>query len=310
MKKYIEKVLLFFIIILVIDFAYGCVFDYMSSHLKGGSSKRIYDLCMTEKHDIIILGSSRARHHYIPQILEDSLNLECYNGGVDGHGIILMNGIVELMTQRYTPKLIIYDIENAFDINVYQSDNNCLRYIKPLRPYFRNEKISDIIGSISKKEYIYVHSGFYRYNSIGISVLKDFLFSDVEGSTKGYSPLYGCQINETQPVSSNENIVVDSVKYNCFTRFVDNMQEKGIPLIVVASPKYKKDFSDLFPLVEYCKSQNITFLNYYNHEHFMNNCSLFKESMHLNDSGAIVFSKKVASDLTSLNVLKASSTIK
>ena len=284
-------------IMIIIDQLYGYTLDYMHSNSKSGSNKEMYDLCMNDKYDIIILGSSRARHHYIPQIIEDSLSMSCYNGGLDGNGIILMSGITELILQRYNPKLIIYDIENAFDINEYLPDNKCLRYIKPLKPFFRNDSIGNLIKTISDDEYIYIHSGLYRYNSIFISVFKDFLINNKQPTKKGYSPLYGCMKKDVKVKDADGKVVVDSLKYNSFTKFVDRISEKKILLIVVASPKYKKDFADLIPLVEYCKKKNIPFVDYYNHDYFMANNSLFKEPMHLNDDGARKFTQYLVSDL-------------
>lgn len=42
--------------------------------------------------DIIILGSSSATHHYVLQIIEDSLGLSCYNCGEEGNGVVLAYG--------------------------------------------------------------------------------------------------------------------------------------------------------------------------------------------------------------------------
>ena len=62
-KKYLIRILLFFVIIVLIDICFGKAFDYMVSHANGGDTKATYDLLMKDQYDIIILGSSRATHH-------------------------------------------------------------------------------------------------------------------------------------------------------------------------------------------------------------------------------------------------------
>ena len=59
---------------------------------------------------ILIMGNSRAQHHYDPRIISDSLKMSCYNLGIDGgHSILLPNVLTEIILKRYTPKIIIVE---------------------------------------------------------------------------------------------------------------------------------------------------------------------------------------------------------
>ena len=64
--------------------------DYMYFHAKGSSIREMNDVCLDNQYDVLIMGSSRAHHHYVPEIISDSLGLSCYNTGKDGNGIILV----------------------------------------------------------------------------------------------------------------------------------------------------------------------------------------------------------------------------
>ena len=86
MKSFIIKILLFFAIVAVIDLCVGFIGDYLQAHAKGGITKQTNDLVMTDAHDVIIFGSSRARNHYDAPYLTDSLGLDVYNAGYDGNG--------------------------------------------------------------------------------------------------------------------------------------------------------------------------------------------------------------------------------
>lgn len=81
MKKFIFNILVFFGIIVLIDCGISVLGGYLQNHAKGGSTKKLDDLVMKDKHDIIILGSSRAVVHYDTPFISDSLNLDAYNAG-------------------------------------------------------------------------------------------------------------------------------------------------------------------------------------------------------------------------------------
>ena len=94
-------------------------------------NRRIYktDNFISDEVDanILIFGSSRAAHHYVPSILSDSLDMSCYNCGLDGNGIIYGYGKLKTITARYYPKIVILDIQPTFDLF---TNDNC-KYLAP-----------------------------------------------------------------------------------------------------------------------------------------------------------------------------------
>ena len=297
MKKYIGYIVLLFAIVLAIDFGFGKVCDYLNAHAKGGATKQMYDLCMKDQYDILIMGSSRAHHHYVPQIMEDSLGMSCYNAGVDGNGIILMTGIYRMITQRYQPKLIIYDVEQAFDLFLYKADNNCTRYLAAQKPFYNQPGISQIFKDVSKEEYYKAHSGLCRYNSVSIPLFIDYLsFRPMD--SKGYSPMNGKMEKEPEKRDTKGSPVIDSLKLQYMYDFIKDVSEKGIPLIIVVSPKYGVvDSCDFEPIKELCDAYHVPFVDYYADQEFMTHKEWFKEPMHLNDEGARRFTERLVGEI-------------
>lgn len=294
MKKYIAYIISFFVIVLIIDVGFGKMCDYMNAHSKGGLSKQTYDLCMKDQYDILIMGSSRAHHHYDPQIIEDSLGMSCYNAGCDGNGIILMYGIYQMIINRYKPNLIIYDVEQAFDLYEYKNDNNRTRYLALLKPYHDQIGIDQVFKDVSEKEYYKTYSGFCRYNSVSISLLIDYL-KKRHIDEKGYSPLSG-EIKTEPEKQAPIPQVIDSVKLNYMQKFISDVVSREIPLIIVASPKYGvTNSNDLQPIKSICDKYNVPFADYYADSVFMAHKEWFKEPMHLNNVGARVFTERICS---------------
>jgi hypothetical protein len=68
MKKFLIRICIFTFIIVFVDTFIGFVSEYLREHAKGGSTANNYYIAENCTDDIIILGSSRSTHHYIPKI--------------------------------------------------------------------------------------------------------------------------------------------------------------------------------------------------------------------------------------------------
>ena len=294
MKRYILNILLFFSIVVAIDFCIGLIGDYLQANAKGGDTRKLNDLVMNDRHDIIILGSSRARHHYDTPYLSDTLGLDVYNAGYDGNGVVLAYGLLDMILARYQPKLVIFDVEPSFDISVYSGDNNHKRYISLLKPYYSKSRVREVIKDVSYEEWYKVHFGMLRYNSSLISLIADYLRSDNRSVPDyGYEPLVGCYDGEPR-ISTGINDPEDSFKLKYIGELIDLAQSHDVPIVFVASPQYGKNLSSVLqPAAEICKEKNVAFLNYYEDSTFMKHKDWFKEPMHLNFEGARLFSSVI-----------------
>lgn len=291
MKKFIVNILVFFAIVAAIDFGIGYMGDYLTSHVRSGDTKRTYDLAMQDCHDVLILGSSRARHHYDTPFLSDTLGLDVYNAGYDGNGVVLAYGLLEMVLERYEPKLILYDVEPSFDIVVYEADNNHKRYVSRLKPYYRHKAVGSIIADVSIEEWYKVHSGMIRYN---MSLLTMYLdnFRPSKDTRKGFSPLYGEYDRESE--SNGGKSELDQFKLSYIEKIITLANSKNIPIAFVASPKYSQIESVVLrPVKEMCTKYGVDFFDYYADPSFQRK-EWFKEPMHLNVDGAKAFSRVIA----------------
>ena len=85
--------------------------------------------------DVVVIGSSKASHHYVPQMLEDSLGMTAYNCGQDGCFFLYQNCIINMILDRYMPKTIIWDIQpSSFVSKDLSSEYQNIRYLSPYYP--------------------------------------------------------------------------------------------------------------------------------------------------------------------------------
>ena len=111
MKRFVIRLIVFLIIMFILDRGFGFTMAYLQNHAKGGYIGHHNYILNNSNEDVLIFGSSRAIHHYNPQVLLDSIGMSCYNCGQDGNGIVLFYGWWHLMKNRHQPKMIIYDVK-------------------------------------------------------------------------------------------------------------------------------------------------------------------------------------------------------
>ena len=236
MKKFIINILIFFGIVAAVDAAAGKVFGYVQSSKAKGRTGVEYHVCKALDEDVLIMGSSRASHHYVPQVLEDSLGLSCFNGGQDGNGIVMQYGRWKMISGHKVPKLIIYDIEPSFDM--VENDNE--RYIDRLKPYANDKAVNSYISSIFPMERFKLASQMYRYNYKFLEMLSDCVVSSV--IPNGYIPLKGHIRQEVMAVRPGEEAAaptLDGVKLGYLEKLIAEVQESGSKIVLVQSPYWK-----------------------------------------------------------------------
>ena len=130
---------------IVIDCVIGTMFSTLLAKAKGGNNARNNYINDYTTQDILIFGSSRAIHHYHPTIISDSTDMTCYNCGQDGNGVILNYGRLLMIGKRYKPKMIIYDVQNTFDLTAGE-DNH--KYLAWLKAYYDHEGVDNIFDSV------------------------------------------------------------------------------------------------------------------------------------------------------------------
>ncbi|MBO2523020.1 MAG: hypothetical protein CW336_04065 [Bacteroidetes bacterium] len=305
MKCFIYKIILFFILVSLLDICVGLLGDYLQSHAKGGSTRDINDLVINDCHDILIFGSSRASHHYDSPFLSDTLALDVYNAGFDGNGVVLAYPILLNILERCEPQMVIYDITNSFDIVRNSADDNNIRYLSNLKPYYKIPVVKEVIQSISSKDYLKMYSAMYRYNSNIPTMFVDNL-KYRSNRNKGYSPLYGNYDNfEIHSTVTKQEYAIDSLKIYWLERLASLKNDKNLRMVWVISPYFTPSVVDdksLSIVNELASNYNIPLWNYYNDTSFVRKSELFVDASHLNNVGSREFSRIVASEITnSLN---------
>ena len=294
MRKFIQKVLIFLSIILVVDVGIGYMLGYLARNPKGGDNARNNYICDSTHEDILIFGSSRALHHYNPMVFEDTLQMSCYNCGQDGNGVILNYGRLRLITKRYQPTIIICDI--APDYDLHECDNN--QFLGWLRGSYDRDSIAEIFKSVDNNERIKMCSQLYRHNSRFIQVLGDYIHPMQRDAHQGFRPLMGeldtMKLRDEKEIS--KVMEVDSLKVFYLNQMISLCHHSKL-FFVISPIWYRQEPSTLEPIRDICRLNDIPLLDFSVSPKYVHHNEFFKDGSHLNERGAEEFSKDVAREI-------------
>lgn len=246
--------------------------------------------------DVVVIGSSKASHHYVPQMLEDSLGMTAYNCGQDGCFFLYQNCIINMILDRYTPNTIIWDIQpSSFVSKELSSEYQNIRY---LSPYYPNNSWAKLyINSESPKMRFKMMSRMFAYNSKLLNYIFPLVTHRSE-TEKGYIPLaingykypeFKKEINERDSLNEDYFSLLDKTIRRC--------DGAGVDLRIYVSPEYSEKASITIRAAEeignLAKRNDIFFCNVLSERIFLDDATYFKDASHMNDKGARMFTNMV-----------------
>jgi len=253
------------------------------------------------KEDILIFGSSRAQHHYIPDTITKYTGMSAYNCGVGGQGLAFSYIQIHETLKRYKPKLIILDLSPNILFDPLSDQK-----LKVLLPYYNKDSvIENILTNGSLFEKFKFSFRIYPYNGTAFNIMRAYLHYN-QDLYKGYIPLQG--IIDTNAIKearyTHDQLLNFPNKQNAFiNRIINECKQNNVGLIFVVSPIYatgkdEKKIIDNIKKLSACHS--IEFENFSDDLEFKENRTFFKDSHHLNAKGASYFSEFLSQKLRNI----------
>lgn len=132
--------------------------------------------------EALILGSSRAAHHYNPDILYNMTGVTFYNAGREGANASYQLGVLSLITTKRNVALVIYEVGD-FGKNLDHS----VSYLYPF--YKSNRVVKNIIKIRDKWAFLKFKIPLYAYNGdIFINVLNGIVSGTKQLNSNGFEP--------------------------------------------------------------------------------------------------------------------------
>lgn len=289
------------VLLVIADWTVGSWSEKMYCNSKYGIFHRQLYCLKESKEEILIMGSSRAAHHYVPQIFEDSLNMSCYNAGSDGMCIYYHYTLLASMIERgATPNIVLYEVLNT-DAEVSGGATFTLdAALDRMAPHYGEfSAVTELFDLKDWKERIKLYSKTYRYNSKLVQTIKCNYIPWPEN--KGYEALIGkmnVKLTE-QDLKNGKKVTVEKLpeieekKLEYVKKFITLCEDNNIKLIFIYSPSYNRKLPYGAKMIkEIASKNNVPFYNFVTDGKF-NNSELFYDRTHLNEDGAKLYTKEI-----------------
>jgi len=298
--RFIINGFVFLILVWILDAGFGKIFEYYYFKQKSGDDFQTTYVLDSLKTDILILGSSRASHHYIPDMIEKYSGLRCFNAGRDGHYLMYNYVIFKSYIQRYQPKIILFDIS----MEEFGKEEDVFHGYNSLYPYYTtNMVIQKEVDASRLFMPILMQLQLYKYNSLLFSLLKG-LNNNNESQLKGFKPLYGSSLDSNAKApAKDEDYSITQDYLLAIADMASEAEKRGIKLMFIKSPRFvsysnKKATAEI---ARYIENNRAVFIDLASIPFFIKNPLLFKDGAHLNKEGAEIFTKILIDKLKNNN---------
>lgn len=307
-----KRLLLLVILLIGLDQALGFLLNRLYLQTTSGQTGGNINGILRQKADVLILGSSRARRHVVPAILEDSLSVSVFNAGLDGHDFLCAVMLFDLWTRAHPlPKVILLHVDPISLLN-YQRE---LERTIIFSGYFReSDRVHSILLMRGKHEWLKYLSSSYRFNGKVLPIIKNLVIHP-DTTSVGYvgikGSLHSPEIQAANLQAANLERIASGVysnpfwdlKINYLAEIARYCKANGTRLMLFHSPYPQEDLSTLTDwsrqLALRLSYEEVEFLDLSAraHELFSGRPDLFYDKSHLNSRGAEIFSTLLADEV-------------
>ena len=302
--KYVVATFIVIFLVAIMDQTVGVVMDCLSHSIpvtqdmgKGRFGRE------SVSSDIVVVGSSRASHHYDVNRMADSLGCSVYNVGLDGCFFLDNCCMMHAILERYSPKMILLEI--SCDA-LYQESKN---YLEGLYAYYwQDPYVKEIVnheeGWLSG---IKLLSCLYTYNANAFKTigygLKGVIKGDVEvDPLHGYAPLAFKPKKSELVLKSHtddnpHSFTISSWKVSLLTDLLRSARGKGVQVVVITSPVFGyrnvSNQESQMCITQICENEQSIYWDFSDQAEFLQHPEWFNDGAHLNEIGAAKFTELV-----------------
>ncbi|MEN9322702.1 MAG: hypothetical protein RL699_482 [Bacteroidota bacterium] len=288
MKLFLRYIGLAFLLLLGIAVLLDVVYTEIYSTAKDRWKMEYVLHAPPQDYDVVILGTSRANNHFVPELFEKH-GLKTFNFGMSGSHLLEDALLLKLLIeQKNSIKYVLLEADLSLS-NEKRDEGTTARYL----PYLRSNSIIRSHYQNEPEFSYWYYLPFYRYMAFEsqIGFLELMKTAAHEPSTslanKGYYPL---------PVNQRKNMKNDYRALKpLHNRYYEQIKklcaQHHIQLITVMTPVCENVKG-----MDYFQKVQSLYPEIYNCEDFVADDRYFSSCGHLNDAGARLFTQKIINE--------------
>lgn len=296
MKKHIRYISRFVAILLLMLYALQYTIDYC--YKKRATNKYAQVLNHKLDPDMMIFGPSTALKHFDPAIIKKITGLSSWNMGYDGMFFLQYNALIrEYLEYEKNCKYIV------IGCNPFLGKDWIIMRPDFFYAYLDRKNVFNALVQIEHNKIFHArYLPGYKLTLLN----KSFYWEMIHASGKpdpqcGYEPVTDSGHNFNN-ITTPFNEECDEQVFNTLQSTIAAITQKGIKVILVMPPIYERGYKLIsnirFIISKYrsLEAENVFFLDY-TKDSMCKNASYFNNNMHLNITGATLFSYTFAHDL-------------
>ncbi len=287
----------------VADFGIGLALDRMIDKVpnNGNETGAAHYAIKKVTDPVLIVGSSRAKYHYYPDIISDSLGMKTYNAGRGGYYLSYHCCLINMILDRYTPDVLIWE----FSLDALFASGEDI--VNKFRPYYWDyDEVREVIdekeGKVSRIKNL---SNAYRYNGMAVPVIYRYLAGGPDYDPGcGMAPIVntGKGLDPEVPVNIGLTGPLDSARVNRLKHTLQRLSDAGVKVFVFDSPNFarkdpNRDKASESIIYEECARHSFPVFDNREIEFFLHHPEMFYDKGHLFDDGARIYSQIAAHQL-------------
>lgn len=262
--------------------------------------------------DIIINGNSRALCHFVPSVIDSGFNCKTYNLGFGGHPFNAQYFKYGFYLQyNKKPKLVIQNVDFFTLSDVFIIGHEREQVLPFVFDAYMQSHLLDF-GFTKSEVYIPVvrYFGYQQAIKNGLFEYLSIKKYNKESSKQGFIPETGnwdpTGLSKLKTIQFSK----DSFSIKLFEKYLQELKENNIEVILVNSPLYYKASEKIEKREEMNAYFNEVASKYgfkymdFSNDSICYDSTKFVVAIHLNEDGANKFSRKLISEIKKLNIIE------
>jgi hypothetical protein len=290
----------FALLIVGLDRLVGAAFRSLYFRTRSGEGGGLINRALAQNPEILILGSSRAKHHFDPDIISKALGMSAYNAGINGQDFLYAAMLLDVRKKTNTPpKIILFHIDRRS-----VGENEDERTKAKVFSYYleRSDVVRQILAETFDDRLKYL-SLSYRANGKALPILSNL--KPRPESQNGYVGLKGLM---NVPIADDRPTPPPwKLKLQLLDQIAQSCRSNGTKLFFVNSPRFIVDDierkehevwrAQITEILKPYSEIEFLELNSFSRPETFQRAELYRDSDHLNANGAEIFSRGLADEL-------------
>jgi hypothetical protein len=285
------RLVLFLVLVVALDQGLGSILGHIHPRVVTGDMIGNENAAIQARADILILGSSHAKHHYDDALLTEKFGIRVRNAGSGGSGVAYARAMLSLISAVHRPRMVV--LETSWFANELERIHSLDSF------YGRTPVVDEMLLADGWRSRARLSIRSYRYSGLVFPMLKNF--RRPQTSPWGFLPLDG-EVAPDMDLGGNPNAGDQPEPWfeDILVKLIEETRQLGARMVVVRSPHLVDHFPPgvpaiyerltakyRIPYIQVMAEQEPAFARREN----------YRDQTHLNAKGAKVFTAIIAGRL-------------